>query len=146
MNILVKIIPIAEMRYPTLGDYYVDPKDRNLTIICLPEELHEPARSALLVHELVEMKLCLQHGISFESIDEWDKWFEVNGEGDEPGEDPRAPYFKEHAVASQIESLFLANTGLDLSEYCKLWDGCIAILDGLVAKGHWDHVLKAPDR
>ena len=53
--------------------------------------------SALIaVHELVEALLCKAHGVTTEAVDTWDMG--PGHELDEPGDDPRAPYHREHEL------------------------------------------------
>ncbi len=60
------------------------------------------------------MLLCMERGISFKAIDRFDMQFK--GEG-EPGDDPRAPYYRQHQVASGIERLLAAELGVDWVTY-----------------------------
>jgi hypothetical protein len=48
------------------------------------------------------MLLCIDRGVSFKAIDRFDMNFKGDGE---PGDDPRAPYYRQHQFATQIERL-----------------------------------------
>ena len=77
---------------------------------------------ALLValHELIEVALCEERGITCEQVDNFDKSFELHrepGNKDEPGDDPAAPYRKEHFFATNLERLLAAELGIDWAEY-----------------------------
>jgi hypothetical protein len=39
--------------------------------------------------------------------------------GDEPGDDPRAPYYKEHFFATNIERMIAHEMGIDWNEYSQ---------------------------
>lgn len=55
------------------------------------------------MHEVIEAFLCKTRGVTQQRVDAFD-----TGPGkdlDEPGDDPRAPYFHEHQFASKIEKL-----------------------------------------
>ena len=72
------------------------------------------------VHELVEVLLCKHRGITAAKVDAFDKAFEKArkpGNEDEPGDDPKAPYRKEHFFATNIEALLSAELGVDWAKY-----------------------------
>src|SRR5207237_6352309 len=56
----------------------------------------------VLIHELTEMFLCIDRGVSFKAIDRFDMRFEGKGE---PGNDPKAPYYSQHRFATRVERL-----------------------------------------
>lgn len=120
MNITIETIPHDQQRYPTCGDWTFDEKG-DLTIRV--SQLSDWRREALVaVHELIEVLLCKQRGITQEQVDKFDKEFEANrseGNEDEPGDDPSAPYRKEHFFATNIEALLSAELGVDFGEYEK---------------------------
>jgi hypothetical protein len=41
----------------------------------------------------------------------------------EPGDDPRAPYYREHQFASGMERLMAAELGIDWQQYMGLVEG-----------------------
>lgn len=72
------------------------------------------------LHELIEMSLCKFAGISFKSIDNFDKDFEQlrqPGDESEPGDDPKAPYAKQHLLATGVEKIVAAELGVDWKVY-----------------------------
>lgn len=76
--------------------------------------------SLIAVHELVEVLLCKHEGITQESVDRFDKQFEATraeGKEDEPGDDPGAPYVKQHCTATGIERLLAAQLGVSWKDY-----------------------------
>lgn len=81
----------------------------------------------IAVHELVEVLLCKHDGVSQEITDRFDKEFESKREPDndeEPGDDPMAPYVKQHCFATGIERLLASSLSVSWKEYedelCKL--------------------------
>jgi hypothetical protein len=54
----------------------------------------------VLMHELTEMFLCIDRGVSFKAIDQFDVQFKGTGE---PGDDLKAPYHREHRFATRVE-------------------------------------------
>ncbi len=76
----------------------------------------------IAVHELIEVALCKKDGISDVMVDQFDMDFEKNrapGDQSEPGDDPRAPYRKQHFVATTIERQLAVELGVDWDEYGK---------------------------
>jgi len=120
MNIKIEVIPHDQQRYPTCGDWFFD-ADGNLTIRVsrMSDWRHE---ALVAVHELVEVLLCKQRGISQSEVDAFDKQFEANrpeGNEDEPGDDPDAPYRKEHFFATNLEALLSAELDVEWPTYEK---------------------------
>jgi hypothetical protein len=75
---------------------------------------------AVAIHELVECALCRYAGISPVEVDEFDMAYEATrtpDNYDEPGDDPRAPYHKQHCVATGIERIVVCMLGLTWKEY-----------------------------
>jgi hypothetical protein len=114
IDITITTIPQNQQRYFTAGDYFSEgPLHSTIRVSDMGD-----ARYELLValHEFVEMFLCHERGIGEDMVDKFD--FEYEGEG-EPGDDPEAPYFKEHQFASIIERLMAHELGVDWQSYNK---------------------------
>lgn len=118
MNITIKTIPHDKQRYPTCGDWWFDKSgDLQLRISDMGNPEYE---SLVALHELVEVMLCKKRGITAEQVDAFDMAFEKareEGNDDEPGDDPKAPYRKEHFFATNIECLMAGELGVDFKEY-----------------------------
>lgn len=152
MRILIETIPHEQQRYPTPGDWQflfvptchgcgntrdaqencVGPGDCGdcgakmefveLIRIRVSELSDWRCEALVAVHELVELLLCRQRGITPEEVDAFDKEFEAKrqpGNEDEPGDDPAAPYRKEHFFATNIEALLSSELGVDFQDYGK---------------------------
>ncbi len=125
-NYNVHVIPHREQRYPTVGDYWWDEAAEcwQISISQMPDPRWE---RLILIHELVELSMCVESGVSESDIDRFDFEFEAEikaGTRDplsEPGDDPRAPYYKEHQAATQVERAHAEMLGVNWEEY----DGCI---------------------
>jgi hypothetical protein len=115
IGILITSVPHESQRYNTVGDWFSDNP-----VLVRVSDLND-SRFELLValHELVEMSLCQERGITAKDVDEFD--FNWKGEG-EPGDDPAAPYFKEHQFASIIERMMAHELGVDWQAYNKKLD------------------------
>ena len=94
----------------------------NLTVSSV--DLKDWRMNALVqFHELVEAILCKRRGITDEQVTAFDALFEeerskgLHSESDEDGDDPRAPYRKEHFTATNIERILALELGVDWKEY-----------------------------
>ena len=111
-NISIKVIPHKKQRYDTSGDYWID--KRGTIQIRISKAKNWRYEALLLMHELAEMFLCMERGISFKKIDLFDIQFQGDGE---PGDDPKAPYHREHRWASRLERMFAAELGVNWEKY-----------------------------
>ncbi len=108
----VRFLPAAEMRYPTVGDYWKDEHGRRRMDILRMDE--EGDMLAVLCHELVEEYLTRIHGIPEPRIKAFD---EAHLDADEPGELPEAPYHLEHMLSEKVERAVLAAVGTTWEAY-----------------------------
>lgn len=111
-RIIIEAIPADKQRYPTDGDWYFDKSNGDLHIrITGADILDEDQAFLWALHEMVEVKLCHKHGITQGAVDAFDIQFEKDrgprGLDDdvEPGDDPAAPYRREHRAAMLIEHM-----------------------------------------
>ena len=120
MKIVIETIPHETHRYTTVGDWFYD-GDGTLQIKV--SSLSDWRREALIaVHELVEVLLCKHDGVTTEVVDKFDKEFEANrhpDNDDEPGDEPAAPYVKQHCIATGVERILAAALGVDWKPYEK---------------------------
>ena len=120
MRIIIATIPHLKQAYPTVGDWRRD-AEGNLRIF-VSEEIGDKYALLVAIHELIEVSLCEDRGITVDQVDAFDKNFEANrepGNFDEPGDAPDAPYRKEHFFATSLERLMCAELGCDWEEYEK---------------------------
>lgn len=114
MNIHVHVIPHKQQRYDTCGDWFWDAN--NHLHIKVSECTDARYEQLVAIHEIVEAVLCDTAGIDENAVTDWDIKF--TGEG-EPGDDPKAPYHKQHRIATAIETLLAAELGVNWQEYEK---------------------------
>jgi len=115
MKINIQPIPQSQQRYDTWGDWFYD--EAGALQIRVSEQFGtalDPAECEnhqflIALHELIEVWLCKQRGVTQEQVDSFD--FNFKGEG-EPGDDPKAPYRREHRFAMLIEHLVAHELGL----------------------------------
>lgn len=111
-------IPHCLQRYETVGDWILEEPDA--IIVKVSDLGNEDFNFLVALHELIEAKLCQKRGISEAAITAFDMAFEAKrlvGNTDEPGDDPQAPYRREHFFATNIERLMAEQLGVDWREY-----------------------------
>lgn len=118
MNISIKVIPNDQQRYDTVGDWWFDDAGNlKIRVSALSNWKYE---SLVALHEMIEAFLCKDRGISEEEVTRFDKAFEKKRKkrtDDEPGDDPAAPYRREHLFAENIEFLTMDAFGIAKHEY-----------------------------
>jgi hypothetical protein len=118
VNISIEIIPHSKQRYDTVGDWIFDAN--GALHIYVSEMGSEEYESMVAVHEVWEALLCKNRGISQKSVDAFDIAFEVNrieGNTEEPGDNPNAPYHREHCSATGVERLLCSELGIPWKLY-----------------------------
>lgn len=135
LDIEVRTIPFAAMRYPTIGDYFrqriidelysgaVEAHER--LFVRIANLGNEDYEFLVAIHELIEEHLARKHGITEQQITDFDLQFEEwRAQGlvrlcVEPGHDLRCPYRAEHQFAEHIERLVAKELGVDWEAYEK---------------------------
>ncbi|MDE2098144.1 MAG: hypothetical protein KGL39_12895 [Patescibacteria group bacterium] len=115
-SVTIETIPHSEHRYPTCGDWIYDPAKEHLTVR-VSETGDWRESFCVAVHELVEAGICVQCGIDPDAVDEFDMHFEQTRDlqddpDGEPGDDPKAPYYHQHQLATNIEHSVATHLGL----------------------------------
>lgn len=121
----IETIPHDQQRYETCGDYWED--ENGIEQIRVSEMVDWRYEVLVAIHEIVEMALAKHRRIDEAAITEFDIKFEeskskglVSGEA---GDNPNAPYRREHFFATNLERLFSAELGVDWTEYERFVDG-----------------------
>ncbi len=112
MNIDVKVIPHGRQRYETLGDWLFD--DKTKLSITVSETGDWRMNTLIAVHEIIEAALCRNRGIAEMAVSHFDM---NHPELDDPGNDPQAPYHREHVFAECVERLLAAELSVEWAEY-----------------------------
>jgi len=121
IDVHIKTVEHTEQRYNTVGDYLTD--DNGKTKIIISELGDHRLEFLIALHELVEVFLCRQAGITDEQIDEFDFSFaerRCDDATDEPGDHPDAPYHEQHSFATLIERMACRELGINWDEYDSL--------------------------
>jgi len=110
MQVLIRTIPHQTQWYNTVGDW-IWSEDGHLLTINVSETGDWRYDMLVALHELVEVVLCKDRGITQESVDYFDRDFEERRkhgevpEDAEPGDAIEAPYYEQHQIASVVERL-----------------------------------------
>jgi hypothetical protein len=121
LKINVQTIPHDEHRYPTSGDYWED--EEGTLQVRISEVGDRRYEFLVAMHELIEFELCRLRGIGEPVITAFDVQFEreiderVRDPDEEPGDDPSAPYHREHVFATKLERMLADEMGVDWDEY-----------------------------
>ena len=118
LDIEVKTTPHHQQRYPTCGDWQ-QPAD-GVMRVTISDMQNWRMEFCVAVHELIEAALCQHNEVDAMAVDVFDMQYEKErSEGDvsEPGDDPAAPYHREHCFATGIERLLVAELGLNWQVY-----------------------------
>jgi hypothetical protein len=110
----LRVIPESEQRYQTSGDWQW--RADTLEIRLSREVADEDPRygTLLLVHELIEALLCRGAGVSGAAVDAFDI---SHPDASEPGDDPAAPYHRQHRAAEAAERALADQLGVNWDKY-----------------------------
>lgn len=117
MNIIIKTIPNNEQRPEVDGcDWFFDGNgDLQVRVSPMSDWRYE---ALLGIHEAVEAIMCKHNGVTQRQVDEFDGQFarahavDVNA-----GDDPQAPYKREHCLATAVERILCAELEVDWKAY-----------------------------
>lgn len=117
-RIIIEVIPHDQHRYTTVGDWFTN---ENGELVIRVSELSDWRREYLVaIHELVEVMQCRNDDVTEKQVDDFDISFENHRKPDnesEPGDDPRAPYRKQHCLATGVERIAAAALDVVWKEY-----------------------------
>jgi hypothetical protein len=116
LDMTIHTIPHREQRYDTVGDYFEQNGVIHFRISQLPDWRYE---FLVALHEQIEWALCQQAGITIEQIDAFDLTWKPHDGIEEPGDDPRAPYHRQHQIATKHERQMARQLGVNWDRYEK---------------------------
>lgn len=115
--IRVHVIPHKKQRYPTVGDWKFGKKNLVIRI----SQMKNPDYIFLVfLHEVIEAWLCFRRGVRERDVTRFDMQYERDRKKhdlSEPGDDPSAPYFREHQFATLIEKQMARELDVDWKHY-----------------------------
>lgn len=117
MKIIIDTIEHSKQRYETVGDWQFTDDGLLITVSKMNDIRYE---LCVAVHELCEVLMCMQRGISQFDVDQFDIKYECErkeGDESEPGDSPLAPYNRQHIVATCIERILAGELQVDWVKY-----------------------------
>ena len=117
MKVTIEVIPNEQQRYPTVGDWQWDGDNLTISISSMDNWRYE---MLVAFHELAECLICKHRAINQSLVDSFDMLYEKEREPDdvsEPGDDPMAPYYKEHQFATCVERLLALQLDVNWNQY-----------------------------
>jgi len=115
IRVEIKTVDPSAMRYPTAGDWEWLPD--GALMLKVPDYGGRDISVILVaIHEMIEAFLCRRDGISEEEVTKFDT---DNPKLEEPGDDPRAPYHRQHIIAMALEREAAIATGTDWATHDK---------------------------
>lgn len=114
MRISIQTQPHSLQRYNTIGDWSTN-KTTGQVHIYVSELGSWRYELLVAVHEIVEAFLCMHDEVAEESVDKFDKQHVQTDS--EPGDEPNAPYQKQHCIATGVERILAACLGVKWAYY-----------------------------
>lgn len=120
MKIAIKTVKQSDQRYCTCDDW----KRNGDTMEILVSEMGDDEMNFLIaIHAMIEAFLCERDGVKEEDVTKFDM---ENMDLDNPGDNPKAPYNKQHLIATLIECQLASYLGIPwklyeerISEICQ---------------------------
>jgi len=123
IHALMTTIPHKVQRYDTAGDWQFGKKQNLVVSVSVLGD--DDCEFLVGLHELVEAWLCKKHGITQAQVDAFDMAWQPHDGIEEPGEDPDAPYFDEHQIASAVERIVQKSLGVKNADYAARLDALV---------------------
>ena len=118
ITIRIDVIPHAEQRYDTVGDWRVlYEREGSIWQLDVSETGNWKYNYLIALHELIEMGLCVSAKIDDRDVDHFDIEWEPHDNIEEPGDDPEAPYYRQHQIACAIERAVALHLDVKWPEY-----------------------------
>lgn len=120
MDIKISLINHEQQKYPTVGDWRF--RVNETLEIKVSKMANWKFELLVAIHELIEAALCKHSGIDVKVVEDFDEVHEllrVTGDDSEPGDNPSAPYHKEHVFATEIEKQCAQELGVNWEEYSE---------------------------
>ena len=114
LRIVIETIPHSQQRYATVGDWRFRPDGLHIAVSKMSGRRYE---FLIAMHETIE---CQHAGVSQRAVDSFDMAYEKHrkpGDDSEPGDDPRAPYHRQHMFASKVERMLAHELAVNWAAY-----------------------------
>ena len=103
-KILIRFIQPENHRYSTCGDWLYDAESHTVEVrVSLMGDWR--SELAVAIHEALEAVACVAADVSEVDVTVFDELFNraEHNDNEEPGDDPKAPYHKQHVAATAVE-------------------------------------------
>ena len=120
INLVIRTLCAKDMRYDTAGDW----REHHIFI---RDENNPKYEHLVAFHEYAEKLYCDYNGIKEVDVTAFDMAYEETRtlgvapcgceHLDEPGDDPHAPYYKAHQLATIVEKLLALEIGVNWEKY-----------------------------
>lgn len=130
LKIIIGTVPLSEIRNNGIGDYLMD--EEGVIYISVAKFGDWKDQLLVAIHELTEFAQCIDKGIPEPDIDTFDAMYEkeraqgLHRQDEEAGNDPRAPYYVQHQVATAIELFIAPHLRIDWKDYARKIDKLFA--------------------
>ena len=116
MNITIKIEKPSRKPGVTGADWWIDDNcDLQVRVAPMGDWRYE---TCLALHEAIEAVLCHQAGVTHEQVDDYDIPYEATHPVKcNAGDEPDAPYRKQHGFATAAERMIAAELGVVWLDY-----------------------------
>jgi hypothetical protein len=117
MNMDIRVVVPESMRPEVDGAdwFWDDVGDLKVRICPMSDWRYE---AMLGIHEQVEAVICKHTGVTQHSVDVFDHQYDQTHDNDcEAGDDPSAPYKREHCFATVVERMLCGVLGVDWKSY-----------------------------
>jgi hypothetical protein len=133
-KIVMEVIPHAQQRYDTVGDYS---ETEDGTWHFVVSDLGDwRFNFSVLLHEFIEFAVMHHTGVKEADVLAFDLAMPNDSPyADDPGFDPKAPYHREHVLADTCERILAMHLGFEFEDYDK---ACLSLPD-------WKGLQKASD-
>jgi hypothetical protein len=117
-RIEIKFIDPKNQRFGEAGDWFYDAEDDRMTVF-VNRMSDWRSELAVAIHELCESIACLAADIDQTDVDAFDKRFHEDLHDGEAGDNPDAPYHKQHVGATAVERLTCSELGINWEQHEK---------------------------
>jgi hypothetical protein len=120
VNYAIQVIPHDLQEYNTMGNWREFPASKKALVngplmLIEVDDLGDWRKELVVaIHEMVEAALCKHRGIPESVVSDFDK---SHLDSPQPGDEPDAPYRREHEFATDIERLIARELDVDPQSY-----------------------------
>jgi hypothetical protein len=119
MRIFIETVESENIRNKDVGDWYES--DNGIKIIKVLGGIPEDYSFLIALHEMLEQKYCEKAGIKEEDVTKFDAIYNTGFGSMEAGDSPKAPYHKQHQMATVIEKLVCNALRINWNTYSEFF-------------------------